>query len=127
MFRYALAFTLLLSPAAAFADDKTPYDTAIEYAELYDQLGDTLLTGVSALLDTGSDAAEVCPQLDSAVIDWNKAAGFYDQAMAAPKDANDMARSSDMVLIDARDFALKKASEGRRIHDANCAPVKAPD
>ncbi|ESQ87686.1 hypothetical protein ABAC460_18610 [Asticcacaulis sp. AC460] len=126
MLRYALALALLISPAVATAADKTAYDTAIEHAELFDQLGDTLLTGVSALLDTGSDAADVCPDLESAALDWNKAAGFYDQAIAAPKDAKDTARASDAVLTDARDFSLKKASEGQRLFDTYCKGVKAP-
>ncbi|MBW8880753.1 MAG: hypothetical protein JF615_04795 [Asticcacaulis sp.] len=124
MFRFAAAaLILLLSPAAAMAQTapaKSAYNAAIEKAQLYDKLGDSMLTGMSAMVDTGSTAAEVCPYLTSAIDDWKKAATFYDAAQAAAADPTDTDRRDAAALKDAGAFSLQKAERGQGIFDKSC-------
>ena len=121
----AAALILLLSPAAVMAQTApamSPYDVAIQKAELFDKLGDSMVTGASALIDTGSTAADVCPYLTSAVDDWKKAAALYDTARTAAADPTDTDRKDEATLKDASAFALQKAERGQGIFDENCKP-----
>lgn len=129
MFRFAaVALILLLSPGAVMAQTaptqtapvKSAYNVAIEKAQLYDKLGDSMLTGMSAMVDTGSTAAEICPYLTSAIDDWKKAATFYDIAQAAAADPTDTDRMNATALKDASAFSLQKAERGEGIFKENC-------